>query len=555
MIGITWRSINLICFIHVCLIATRDTVPVPMTREQVQQCKQDLTEFYRTNLCKIQTDPLDLNTLLALDDIFTSLTLVEEVLGKEKRKPIAIENLLQTEVNGAYPKRLLLQGEGGAGKTTLCSKIAWEWVNGRHFTEFEMVLFIPLRTSRKRTVGDIAKSYMSDSNFVEPKQIDAYILANPDKVFLLFDGFDELDAGLEDTYDTIQIITLKRFKSCKVLATSRPWKADLIRKNPDLRRAYAFITVEGFSKANISAYIHKFFTSDTTSAAELIQLMEDSDVISENMAPFPIYTAMLCHMWKHFNMERRKAIHKLQTFSQLFDEMIGFLMDHYISKGGEGSVLDRRREVRNILVDIGEAAFKGLQESQMILNEKYFTDTNVIGTGCKFGVITQEKKLPSRREGRGNGDTNELSVVFPHKLFQEYIAGLYLEKLYMCDRRKYDELMTTVIRNYREFKHLLYFTSARDEHIGLDLLALLIRRSQYRYSSEDNDFLVDMAFECHKQAAAKLVWEKLLSSNRTVTISRRQSAHTVYGHLFIMEDLDCQMVKYTFCIHLLTIRT
>ena len=355
-----WRSINVLYFIHFYLVGTRDTVPVPMTQEQVQQCKQNLKELYRTNLCKIQTDPLDLNTLLALDDIFTSLTLVEEVLGKEKKKPITIENLLETEVNGAYPKRLLLQGEGGAGKTTLCSKIAWEWVNGRHFTEFEMVLVIPLRTSKKRTVGDIAKSYMSDSNFVNPSQLNAYILSNPEKVFLLFDGFDEVDAGLEDQCDIIQILTLKRFKSCKVLVTARPWKADLIRQNPDLRRAYAFITVEGFSKANISVYIHKFFTRDATSAAELIQLMEDNDVISENMAPFPIYTAMLCLMWKDFDSERRKAIQKLQTFSQLFDEMIGFLTDHYISKGGEGSVRDRRQEVRKIIADIGDAAFKGV---------------------------------------------------------------------------------------------------------------------------------------------------------------------------------------------------
>ena len=104
-----------------------DSVPVPMTLGQVQQCKQDLKEFYSTHLCKIQTDPLDLNTTLALDDIYTSLTLEEEVSGKEKREPIEIENLLQTKVNGVYPKRLLLQGEGGAGKTTLCSKIVWEW--------------------------------------------------------------------------------------------------------------------------------------------------------------------------------------------------------------------------------------------------------------------------------------------------------------------------------------------------------------------------------------------------------------------------------------------
>ena len=54
---------------------------------------------------------------------------------------------------------------------------------------------------------------------------------------------------------------------------------------------------------------------------EMIQLMQDNDIISENMAPFPIYTAMLCYMWKDFSSERRQAMQKLQTVSQLFHEM------------------------------------------------------------------------------------------------------------------------------------------------------------------------------------------------------------------------------------------
>ena len=407
-----------------------------------------------------------------------------------------------------------------------------------------MVLVIPLRASNRRTVGDIAKSYMSDNNFATPEQLNAYILSNPDKVFLLFDGFDELDANLNDLCDIIQILSLKRYTRCKVLVTARPWKADLIRNNPELRRAYAFITVEGFSKANISVYIKKFFDQDKSSAADLIQLMQDNDIISENMAPFPIYTAMLCLVWKDFDSERRKAIRKLQTFSQLFDEMIGCLIDHYISKAGKGSLPHHRREVRSILASVGEAAFKGLQERKMILNEKYFTHSSDIENGCKLGVITQEKKLPSRRERTGNGDTDEMLVVFPHKLFQEYTAGLHLAKLFESDRGKYGELITTVIHNPYKFRYVLYFTSARGEDVGLDILERLgAIRCDVALEKEDKDFFVDVAFECHVAAAAEFVREKVLAGDRTVTISHSQSAHTVYGHLFILED--CQMVKYT----------
>ena len=447
---------------------------------------------------------------------------------------IEIENLLQTKVNGVYPKRILLQGVGGAGKTTLCSKIAWEWVNGRHFTEFELVLAIPLRKSKKRSVGEITKSYLSDNNFVEPAQIDAYILSNPDKVLLIFDGLDELDANFDDLCEIIQILVLKRHISCKVLVTSRPWKADIIRKNSDLRRAYAFIRIEGFSKENISLFIQKFFAENSSSAAELIQLMKDNDVISENMARFPIYTTIMCYMWKDFDSERRAAIQKLQTFSQLFNEMIGCLTDHYISKGGRGS---ERRKVLGILEQIGEAAFKGLQENQMVLTEKYFDPASVIQTGCKVGVISQEKKLPSRTERRGNADTDEISVVFPHRLFQEYTASLFLANLYSSNRERYDLLSREIVANMYEYRYVLYFTSARGEDIGLDILTRLIREGY----NTDRDFLVDVAFECHKPAAAKFVLKMLLSRERKVTISTYQSAHTVYGHLFVLQAY-CQLV-------------
>ena len=420
-----------------CHTAVHGTSCGSMTDEQLQQCKQDLKEFYSTHLCKIQTDPLDLNSLLAIDT-FTTLSFVDDVLGKQTKTPIEIKNLLQTEVNGSCPKRLLLQGESGAGKTTICSKIAWEWVNGRHFTEFEMVLVIPLGTSEKRTVGEIAKSYMSDTNFVEPEQLNNFILSHPDKVFLLFDGFDELKAGLDDQCDVMEIITLKRFTACKVLITASPWKAGLIRRNSELRPAYAVIIIEGYSKANIQ----KFFAEDKSAGAELIHLMEYYGIISESVAPFPIFTALLCHVWKYFVSERTMAVPKLQTFSELFDKMTGFLIDRYISKGGDGSGRDRRCDVRSILEDIGEAALKGTLEGRKVLNAKYFNHANVVQTGCKLGVIFPKVNLLSRKERGGQWDTDELSVMFPHMLFQEYAAGLYLTKLYTSNREEYNGLMT-----------------------------------------------------------------------------------------------------------------
>ena len=53
--------------------------------------------------------------------------------------------------------------------------------------------------------------------------------------------------------------------------------------------------------------------------------MKENDVIAENMAPYPIYTAMLCILWRGSSANKRKIIRRLQTFSQLFQEIVSFL--------------------------------------------------------------------------------------------------------------------------------------------------------------------------------------------------------------------------------------
>ena len=49
-----------------------------MTPEQLEQCKKDIASFYQTEYCRIQTDPLDVDSFLDFEEIFTNLFLLEE---------------------------------------------------------------------------------------------------------------------------------------------------------------------------------------------------------------------------------------------------------------------------------------------------------------------------------------------------------------------------------------------------------------------------------------------------------------------------------------------
>eukprot|EP00057_Strongylocentrotus_purpuratus_P019257 XP_011673731.1 PREDICTED: uncharacterized protein LOC105442829 [Strongylocentrotus purpuratus] len=205
---------------------------VDMSEDEVIQCSEDLKTFYREHLCKIKPDPFDFQSLREFEQIYTNLVLQRRGMTKTK---LDYSALLTTTVNGVLPKRFLIEGEGGVGKTTFCSKIAWDWIKGSpEFRRFSWVLVIPLREVDKgQTIGDIMKDYLSENNIVSPKQIDNYILSQPTKVLIVLDGLDEYDEELsaKESSDISQILRLEKFKQCIVLVTTRPWRADQIKSN------------------------------------------------------------------------------------------------------------------------------------------------------------------------------------------------------------------------------------------------------------------------------------------------------------------------------------
>nr|XP_054753559.1 uncharacterized protein LOC129259287 [Lytechinus pictus] len=564
-----------------------------MTEEEVQRVIKEVKEYSALHHCQIQADPLNSSLLFQLDRIFTNLTLLEEDKGTTLKAPILYADLLKTKVNGVFPKRLLVEGEGGVGKTTLCAKIVWDWIHGAGYQYFNLVLLILLREVKDKTIGEIIKSYLPDDNMVTAMQLNKYVFSHQTDVLLVLDGFDEFAGDLDRCYQIALIILNRLFKSGKVLITSRRWRSDEIRKITELRKLYAFIAVEGFSEENLSSYVTKFFHPDPTSAEDLNRFISNNDVIRENMAPYPIYTAMLCIMWKEFDGERRIAMSKLQTFSQLIDEMVQFLVDHYLSKLGLTSRDEewhvQRAKILLHLSNIGCLAFQGLTKRRLVFSEQEFKSwPGCVNTGCQVGVLTKQAPILKRRQQRYHTHPADSSVQFPHKLFQEYLSGMYLASLHKSNRSKYDRLMKNIVGNAHEFRELLYFTSAQKKEVGLDIVSQLTsdtgfddnfsddsyddsydefydgfhkpdqnqRTSDtgfddyFSYSYDDFydgfhkpdqnqriniNFIVDVAYESQDQAVAKAVADHLsTSSSNTLEIMKEMQAHTVSGHIFIM---------------------
>ena len=535
----------------------------PATKEQIDKCREDFIHHYRTHLCKIKTDPLSFHSVQDFESLFTNL----RVIDTSQQRELDYGDILALKIGekqDRQARRLLAEGEAGAGKTTLCAKIAWDWLNGHGFKRFELVLIIPIRDTENNTmVGEVAQAYFSEDNTTSPEQFEKYCYENPEKVFIVLDGLDEFKGDFSKQVEDIIIKTLRseHLLVCTILVTTRPWRADQVRSNTLLRNSYRFIRVEGFRKDNIPVYIGKFFRSDKDSADSLIRLMNENDVIAENMAPYPIYTAMLCILWRGSTTNKRQIIRRLQTFSQLFQEMVSFLTDHYFSKDIDSYTPDQLNDfharIDRHLPEIGKTALDGLLRNELSFPEKVFCRCmEAVDTGCKVGVISREKRVaPKQQRAKVASEKLITTVLFPHKLFQEYLAGIYLASLYDSSRSEFNRLIDeTVLPRAKEFQYVLYFTVLQGRNQSTNILERLLKLKNTctatRHSKGiDTDFVVDVAFESQDEETAAIVNRHLESEDeRDLTISRDEpsnSTHTVFGYLFIRK----QLVSHSYLTH------
>ncbi|XP_072172357.1 uncharacterized protein [Diadema setosum] len=513
-----------------------------LTKEQVQQCKEDLKTYYRMSRRKVTVDPLNFMERVELDEIYTNLSVID--LRTEHKTPITYDNLLGNNEEGHLSKRILIQGEGGVGKTTLCAKIAWDWCQGRILQDLDMVILIPLRDVNNATsIGGIVKTYLSHSNTATEKNINDYISSNLSRILIIFDGFDEFDEEFSKTSscEMVRILRTEQYNSCRVIVTTRPWRTDEFMMDKSLDETYTFLNVEGFNTDNLSTYITRYFriSHKENLAENLVSFMKENDVIRSHMAPFPIYCAMLCLMWNDCSQERRKEMQKLQTFSRIFGEMISFLKEHYASKLCENlqnqNIVKHLKKTGKAIQEISEIALEGLFDRSLSFPEEQFRECHdAMEICCRVGVLTIERNVITRERRR---DVNISSLVtstasFPHKLFQEYVAGVHIVYLFGNDRAKYDKVKNKLLSRPEEFRYVLYFTSASGNELGLDIIKGLINCAPDNFTSHSflnkeygkRDLCVDVAFECHTEEATRAVGERwdeyeLFSSSTEHTVS------------------------------------
>ena len=367
------------------------------------------------------------------------------------------------------PRKVLIEGKPGMGKTTYCNKVAYDWATKKHeagdyFPEFELVLLL-----KCCDVGIGSDLWDAIDDQLLPREVQTeerekffnFISQNQSKVLLILDGLDEIPTSkLPKSFS--EVISGKTLPGCYLVVTARNEAGIPVRKDCD-----TLLEVEGFSPEDAKEFILKYFEGKEDMAHALIDKLSIDSRLEEltyfegkgdmahdllaNMSidsrpgmltANPLNTALLCLLFEDFEGKLP------QSRTQLYSEIVQCVLIRYRKKKGlPVDKTDLMELYKGQLVHLGLIALNSLREGTTHFEDKQLGSEHSDLT--EFGFLSVQPGRSKRRPCLRYG--------FTHKSFQEFFAGYYL-----CCQLVSGEISPKVLvkdkRYFRELIQVLQFT-------------------------------------------------------------------------------------------------
>ena len=400
---------------------------------------------------------------LELDQIYTDLIIHEnravyefsedreEQLKEYHRPREESRSTLPGDIFDADKRNILVVGRPGIGKTMFCQKILRNWASDDLLNDaqkcqmdFKLAFLIKFRKFNYTNKKLSLRKLLDASEYCKlPLSDDVwhYIIENPDKVLLIFDGFDEYSKKAKINDDDISVSNVvedliplhylyKKLLSGKilpgatVLTTTRPTAASLFKTS-----SIAFkriVEILGFTSEKVEEYVDKFTKEEGDDAkGEAIKKHIRSNLNLQSFCYIPVNCFIICSCLLHLlNSPVSGCLPtRLTELYSIAIKIFYFCHDdiqsRYTSHEAQQFYLKPfnalPEHVQLLFKRLGKIAFQGIKEGRLILESGEVDDQE------NNGLF---HRLPDSFCGRLT--EGRAQYCFLHLTMQEFLAAKYL---------------------------------------------------------------------------------------------------------------------------------